>query len=151
MKKTTLIDIISALFILLFMYTASSKLFDFLQFEGTLAMSPLIGESLAPFAAWAIPIVEILISLMLFFPRSRRMGLWASLFLMIAFTFYIGYIAFVAPHQPCSCGGVIKYMTWKEHFIFNIFFTLLAALGLWLYRKQRLQSQKQEVHQVVFT
>lgn len=151
MKKSTLIDLISALFILLFMYTASSKLLDFSAFEATLAASPLIGKSLAPIVAWGLPITEIIISLLLFFPRTRHRGMWASLFLMIAFTGYIGYLAYFAPHKPCSCGGVLKDLSWKEHFIFNIFFTLLAALGLWLYRKQRLQSEKAEVQQVVFT
>jgi uncharacterized membrane protein YphA (DoxX/SURF4 family) len=151
MKKSTLIDLISALFILLFMYTASSKFLEFTKFQGTLSKSPLIGTDLAPIVAWALPITEIVISLLLFFPRTRRRGMWASLFLMIAFTGYIGYLAYFAPHRPCSCGGVLKDMTWKQHFIFNIFFTLLAALGLWLYRKQRLQSERTEVQQVVFT
>jgi putative oxidoreductase len=151
MKKSTIIDLISAVFILLFMYTASSKLFEFQKFQGTLAASPLIGKSLAPIVAWALPITEIVICLLLFFPRTRRKGMWASLLLMIAFTGYIGYLAYFAPHKPCSCGGVLKDLSWKEHFVFNVGFTLLAALGLWLYRKQRLQNERAETQQVVFT
>lgn len=151
MKKSTLIDLISALFILLFMYTASSKFLEFEKFKGTLGTSPLIGRNLAPAVAWILPITEILISLLLFFPRTRRRGILVSLLLMIAFTGYIGYLAHFASYRPCSCGGVLRQLNWKEHFIFNIFFTLLAALGLWLYRKQRLQGERTEVQQVVFT
>jgi putative oxidoreductase len=134
MKKKTLVELISALFILLFVYTAASKFYDFEQFNYTLSVSPLIGK-LSPAVAWGLPLTEIGISLLLFFPKTRRLGLWGSLIIMILFTVYIGYLSYFASNRPCSCGGVLKQLTWEQHFIFNIFFTLLAALGLWLNRK----------------
>lgn len=150
MKKSNLIEIISALLILLFVYTAVSKLLD-KRFVITLMTSPLIGNELARILVWALPSVEILISLLLFFPATRKLGLWASLSLMIFFTFYIGYLTYFAPHKPCNCGGVLKQMTWGQHFIFNIFFTVLAGIGLWLYRKIRLQNERKDIKKVIFT
>lgn len=152
MKKNTIIEIISALFILLFLYTALSKFLSFNTFNSMLRKSPLIGDRFAPFVLWAIPIGEIGISLLLFFPKTRQTGLWLSLCAMIMFTAYIGYLAYFAPDHPCSCGGVIKQMNWNQHFIFNIFFTLLGVIALWLYRKQRLKNDKNELpNNIVFT
>lgn len=152
MKRTTIIEIIGALFIMLFVYTGATKLMDFESFKATLASSPLIGKSLAPIVAWGIPILEFVVSLLLFIPRTRRYGLWASLIVMIAFTGYIGYLNYFSEFKPCTCGGVISKMTWEQHFYFNVFFTLLAIAGIWLDRRERLQKVKEEeVHHIVFT
>jgi hypothetical protein len=40
-----------------------------------------------------------------------------------------------AKHLPCSCGGVIKKLTWPQHLAFNIFFLLIAMTGIILQRK----------------
>lgn len=131
MKRNWLIEIIAALFILLFIYTATSKLIEYNGFRLVLSMSPLIGN-MASFIAWSLPATEILIALLLFFPRTRRKGLWASLAIMLLFTAYLGYMIYFTPTRPCNCGGVLQQMTWKQHLVFNIFFTVLAPLGLWL-------------------
>jgi hypothetical protein len=131
MKKTYWVDIISSLFILLFIYTAFNKFMGFERFRSVLHGSPLI-KSQSDLVAWLIPSVEIIISALLFFPRSRRIGLLASLILMIIFTSYITYMLIFSNHIPCSCGGVIEKMTWNQHLIFNICFILLAGFALWL-------------------
>jgi putative oxidoreductase len=152
MKRSTVIEIIAALFILLFVYTATSKFFEFASFKYVLSKSPLIGN-MAPAVAWGLPIVELLISLLLFIPRTRRLGLWASFGIMVLFTGYLGYMIYFTPDRPCSCGGVLKQMTWKQHLVFNIGFTLLALLGLWLQRRQhRMQAKNNDqVQHAVFT
>jgi len=38
---------------------------------------------------------------------------------------------------PCSCGGVLQEMSWQQHLVFNIVFTLLALLAAILERKRR--------------
>jgi len=45
---------------------------------------------------------------------------------MIAFT----------PHLPCSCGGVIRELSWRDHLFFNVCFTVLAAVGISVEKKQ---------------
>jgi hypothetical protein len=135
MKRSYWIEIISSLFILLFIYTAVSKLIDYEHFRYTLRGAPLIREK-GKILVWLIPAAEIAVSTLLFFPKTRKTGLWGSLMLMILFTGYIAYMLYFSPVRACHCGGVIEKMTWNQHFIFNIFFTLLAVLGLWLYKKR---------------
>ncbi len=137
--RTTFINSVAAAFIFLFIYTALSKLMAFTSFKATLQQWPLI-KNYASVIAWILPVTELLISLLLFIPFSRLAGLYSSLAVMIMFTLYIGYMLVFSSNLPCSCGGVLKQLTWKQHLLFNIFFTLLAAIaaGLEKQRKKRI-------------
>ena len=133
-NREIITDIAVYLFIVLFMYTAASKLLTVKSFASTLAKSPLIGN-LNMIVAYAIPIVEILISLVLIFPSFRKAGLWASFLLMLAFTAYLMYMVFSGNELPCHCGGVISRMTWQQHIWFNLGFVALGITGLITNRK----------------
>lgn len=128
------IEIIASLFILLFVYTATSKLLAHDTFIISLKKSPLIGFA-GNFLSWAVPITEILISKFLFLPSFRRAGLMASFILMSAFTLYIAYMLLTSSHLPCSCGGVITRLSWKGHLWLNVFLTILAASGFFLSKR----------------
>jgi putative oxidoreductase len=134
MKRGTIIEIIAALFILLFVYTGVSKLMEHTNFTNVLKGSPLVG-SFAGVVAWALPITELIVALLLIFPKTRLKGLYASAILMSMFTIYLAYMIAFTPKLPCSCGGVLKELTWKQHLVFNIFFTLLAIWGIMLSRR----------------
>lgn len=86
--------------------------------------------SYAALVAWAIPLIELVISGLLFIPQKRGMGLYASFALMLVFTTYLSYMILFSSHLPCSCGGVLQQMTWPQHLWFNIGFTILAAAGI---------------------
>ena len=144
------IEIISALFILLFLYTAISKLLDFRSFSQVLHTSPLIGN-MSTFVAIGLPLAEIVVVALLFFPKTRLWGFYGSFVLMTAFTIYLAYMILFAPKLPCSCGGVISKMTWKQHLYFNIFFWLLSLTGIALKRKNKNLSSGKELPPVVFT
>lgn len=149
-RRNVLVEIIGGLLILLFVYTALSKLMDISRFKVPLKESPLI-RNYASFLSIALPLIELIVAGLLFFPKSRLAGLYASLTLMTAFTIYIGYMISFADHLPCSCGGVISKMSWKEHLIFNIFFTLQSLVGVLLERRRRKQKKDPELPPVVFT
>ena len=134
--------VIAALLILLFSYTAINKLMSQRGFEIALAHSPLL-KNVSILVSWMIPVIEIIIVIALFFPATRRFGLLASLVLMILFTGYIGYMIWFTPKLPCSCGGVLKHMTWREHLVFNICFTALAATGYLFEKNKRAIAKKQ--------
>jgi putative oxidoreductase len=69
---------------------------------------------------------------------------YASLFLMSAFTIYTVAILFHAfRYIPCSCGGVIRKLTWPQHLFFNLFFVGISILGIIL--KKREQAHAIEV------
>lgn len=125
------VRLIAALYIFLFTYTAISKLMDPGGFRIALAQSPLIGSW---YKQWAVilPITELLIAILLFFPRTRFSGLVVSTSLMVVFTMYIGYMLLFASHLPCSCGGVIDSMSWHHHLVFNGVWIVLGILSIWL-------------------
>lgn len=131
MKHKFVIEIISFLFILLFVYAAMNKLLDIEKFRVQIGQSPLL-TSAAPFVAWLIPVFEIVISLMLAIPKFRLLGLYSSFSLMVMFTAYIVVILNFSDHIPCSCGGLLERLGWTEHLVFNIMFVLLAAAGVLL-------------------
>ena len=129
LAKTT--EIISAFFILLFVYTATSKLLTHKTFLISLNKSPLLSIA-SGFLSWTIPAIEIAISILLFVPRFRRTGLLFSFSLMTLFTVYIAYMLMTSSHLPCSCGGVISKLTWQQHLWLNVFLTMLAASAIYL-------------------
>jgi hypothetical protein len=133
-NREIIMDIAVYLFILLFMYTAASKLLTIKSFASTLAKSPLIG-SLNLVVAWSIPIIEIIISIVLIFPSVRKTGMRAALILMTVFTLYLIYMVFSGSELPCHCGGVISAMSWQQHIWFNLSFIALAATGLAIQKK----------------
>jgi hypothetical protein len=133
---TILIECISALLIFIFVYTAVSKLITHDSFVFTLSQSPLLTQYSVPLS-WIIPLSEILVSCFLFVSRWRKTGLFLSALMMTAFTMYVSYMIAYTPQLPCSCGGVLKVLTWREHLLFNIFFTLLAFVGWLLTNKNK--------------
>jgi uncharacterized membrane protein YphA (DoxX/SURF4 family) len=130
--RTLIQDVINVYFALLFLYAASSKFFEFDRFKSQIGKSPLITDH-ANWIAWAIPTLEVIISLALFVPRVQLLALYSSFSLMFIFTVYIAFILTLSPYVPCSCGGILNDMGWVEHLIFNIGSTALAVIGIYLY------------------
>ncbi len=133
-KRQVILETISALLIMLFLYASISKFLDFRTFIGETNNQPL-PNSLTPFIVWTVPSLEIAIALALMFDRTRLAGFYASLGLMILFTLYTGIILMhFFRYIPCSCGGVIRKLTWKQHLVFNLFFVALSVIGILLKR-----------------
>lgn len=150
-KKKIIVDVIAALFILLFFYTAISKSSNINYTVTTLNSVPIF-KPIASAIAWGIIVSEYLIAALLFFPQTKKIGLYSSLILMIVFTVYLGYMITFIPKLPCSCGGIIQKMTWNQHLVFNLFFTLLAWIGVWLSGKTKVErGEAGTATSVVFT
>lgn len=129
MKRQTALEIISFLFIFLFTYAALVKLMDPEKFRAEIGQSPLLTDIAYPISL-VIPATEIIIAILLVFPRLRFMGLLMSLSLMATFTIYIIIIMNFSEQVPCSCGGVLQRMKWSDHLIFNIVFVILGIIGV---------------------
>lgn len=147
---TILIEIISALLILLFVYTALSKLIDFHKFRIVLTISPLIGTN-AKFIGGLIIIIELATAFLLLIPSLRKLGLCMSFLMMTAFTLYIGYMITSSSTLPCSCGGVIQQMTWKQHFLFNVIFTSISLIGVLFYGRGQKHKYLSEHKPIAYT
>ena len=130
--KQQSLTIIIVLLVLLWSYTAGSKLMDIQEFKRQL-YNQTFGINLANLLLWLIPITEITAVLLLIIQKTRLLGLLLSLILMTLFT---GYIALVLldyyERTPCSCGGVLQALGWEEHFYFNLFFLSLSIIGIYL-------------------
>src|SRR5665648_176439 len=124
-----LVPVTCYLYMLLFVYAAISKLLDFENFRVQLAESPLL-SAYAGLIAPAVISLELLLVLLLSFKTTRLTGLYGSFFLMIAFTVYIYLILNYSDFVPCSCGGIIEKLGWREHIVFNIAFALLALFAI---------------------
>jgi uncharacterized membrane protein YphA (DoxX/SURF4 family) len=141
-KRNLMVEIISYLFIILFVYAAVSKLLDFEHYKAQIRQSSLL-NTYTDYVAWGVPVIEILVSLLFFLPKLRLAGLWASFTLMVIFSTYIIFVLNFADSIPCSCGGVIASLSWSQHLIFNIGFSLLAIFGILLMQKH-IQTKKIE-------
>jgi len=131
MKAKLIREVVSFLFIALFIYAAFSKLFDYDSFRLQLGKSPFIA-SMARWVAWSIPTSEIAIALLLVFPGTRLRGLYAALFMMTLFTAYLMAMLDFSYYIPCSCGGILQHLSWHTHILFNSAFLALAVIGILL-------------------
>ncbi len=107
------------LLIVLWSYASVSKLFTLERSRA--ALEPIFGSGLASLVSQAVPVAELITVGLLVFRPARRAGWWCSFTLLAVFT---GYIVLVLGdafhHTPCTCGGVLEILSWKEHLVFNI-------------------------------
>lgn len=140
-----LITLFSLLLTILFVYTAVSKLIHLDTFQWRLERMPYI----SPYASlilWGVPFLELVIAGLLWFPKYRTMALYASFVLLGLFTTYIIVVLKYSNSIPCSCGGVISALGWKDHITLNISFMTLSLLGiLWSKKHQHIQSHQNTV------
>lgn len=109
--------------ILLWAYAATSKLLNRTATGASLEV--IFSQPYATLISWTVPVTELLAAALLAVPRLRAAGLWLSFGLMLIFT---GYIALVLSggfeKHPCTCGGLLQSLSWKQHLVFNL--TVLA-------------------------
>lgn len=136
MKRKIAVEVISFLFIFLFVYAALNKLWEYQKFTIQIGQSPL----LTGFGGWLPPMVigaELLLAAMLITDRFRKFALYGSFSLMVMFTIYIAAILNLGSFIPCSCGGVLENLGWTEHLVFNTVFVALALIAIILYRDEK--------------
>jgi putative oxidoreductase len=135
-RATVLLEVICYAFILLFLYTAFSKWFQFDIYVYDLNRSKFL-QSVAPLLSVTVPGLEMIAAILLFVHKTRNIGLYLSLFLMLCFTIYVGYIVlfFTSADWPCTCGGIIRELSWPGHLVFNLVWTFLALIGIILQRR----------------
>lgn len=131
-----IVEITTGILILLFTYTGLSKLNDQQSFQLIMSKSPLIGHY-SVMIGWVVPVTELIVALLLLIPSTKKIGLWASLLLMTIFTLYIAYILLFSPRLPCSCGGIIQQLSWRNHLLINTVLIILPAVSIWFYKPNK--------------
>lgn len=136
MKRKLIVEVIAFLLMLLFLFASVSKWLAFKTFVGDINNQPF-PNWLTPWITYLLPPIEVSITLALMFERTRTAGLYASLILMSAFSAYSAAVLLkFFDYIPCSCGGIIKNLTWSENLILNLFFVAISVAGIIL-RKDR--------------
>lgn len=135
MKKEIFLNVAAYALFTLFAYASINKLIAFDFFLHDLKRSPLLG----PYAlalSILVPATELIICGLLVVDKTRGIGFTASVILMGLFTVYVAFVIFSLKKQPCSCGGIIRNLSWPNHLIFNIVFFLIAVTGTILYQRK---------------
>ncbi len=131
-RREVILKLISFYFIFLFVYTGFSKLMDTKSLFTALRNAPLfLTTTFAAFLSWVVAIAEILLAIMVGFKKTSYYGWLGVIMLLTIFTIYTAWIVFVSHFEPCTCGGLMTLLSWKQHLIFNI-----SSLGtaFWAYR-----------------
>jgi uncharacterized membrane protein YphA (DoxX/SURF4 family) len=143
--RGVIVEGISVLFIVLFVYAGLTKLMEGDMFYNNIRNSPILGgKTMASLGSWLVPMTELTVALLIVWPKTRLKGLFGALGLMLLFTGYTVAILFFAPYIPCSCGGVISLFSWEQHLVFNIVFLLLAVAGIGLSLREQKMNDKME-------
>ncbi|WP_069859448.1 MauE/DoxX family redox-associated membrane protein [Arenibacter sp. NBRC 103722] len=136
--RETILMVISLMFIILFVYTGLAKLLVPNLFYDSILNSPVLGgRTMATLASWTLPLLELAVALLLIWKKTRLIGFYGVLGLMLLFTGYTVAIVFFAPYRPCSCGGIISLLSWEQHLALNAILLLLALLAIWSSLKNR--------------
>ena len=133
--KTNASLILKYLIAFLFIYAGTYKITDINLFASQMYQSPLLPGRLVPILSIFVPIFEILLGFLLIFSKLDYYLLRISLSLMIFFSTYLIMLFTLYDKPPCACGGILNNMGYPEHIIFNIFFTILSAIAIFIYEK----------------
>ncbi len=145
--STVILEAIALLFIILFTYAGLTKLMEGHLFYDNIRNSPILGgETMASLASWMVPLAELAVAMLLIWKKTRLMGLYGAMGLILLFTGYTIAIVFFAPYRPCSCGGVISLLTWDQHLVLNMGLLLLALLAILLSPKHK-NNTWNKIHQ----
>lgn len=113
----------------LFLFSAYEKIIEHDQFLSGLKKVSFINQ-FAGFIAWAVPMLEILISILLIIPKTQKWGLYGFAGTMAVFSLYIIGMLLLQETLPCHCNLIIDKLSWSQHLWFNLAFIALATIAV---------------------
>lgn len=132
MKTSNILMSVTLLLILLFTYTAVSKVTAMETFSQQMHNQPF-PEVISSSLIWFIPVMELLTAALLIVKPLRFIGFCCAFVLMSLFTGYVAMILLdVFDRVPCSCGGILESLSWTQHLAVNFLFWLLSLTGILL-------------------
>lgn len=133
--RRIVIEIITTILLIVWLHTGISKLIDWRSFSMQMQQSPIF-HSYANIVTFAGPIVEIILSGLLIFNRTRMLGMVGSFLLMAFFSWYVCWLMLYLPTLPCSCGGIVSFLNWPQHLALNIFLMIASLVGVLMLKRQ---------------
>lgn len=137
MMTSFLKSVTPTLLVLLYVYASMSKILSFTDFHDQL-LDQGFSKNLSYTLQYAVPISEIITVILLMYSKTLFIGLQFSLLLLIVFSGYILLVLLdIWPTESCPCGGILRGMSWTEHFLFNCFFLILNLITIIIQIKER--------------
>ena len=127
LSRKNIIESITAILVFLFIYTGLSKYQTLNTFRAVLHKSPIL-RPYSGLIAITLPGIEILLSILLIIPKTRRVGLRIAAVMLGVFTIYLIYMVSFTPQLPCTCGGIIQQLSWTQHIFLNL---TLLGISMW--------------------
>jgi hypothetical protein len=132
MIARTLVNLISIALAVLFAYAAVDKLEHYALFSLQLQQFPF-SIPVVHRQAWAVPVMELIISFLLLLPVTRLKGLFASLFLLSLYTLYLTGMLDSRFYCSCNCGEPFQSLSLKMHIACTLVCVLFTGVGVVLF------------------
>lgn len=126
--KNIISEIVVFILILTWVYTFASKVFDFETFERQIRGAYLL--SAFGKLPYILQMIHLGIVLMLLNKNWRKLGLAASMVVLVLYTGYLIYVLKLAPSIPCSCIALFNWMNWNDQLYFNLIILAVNIIGL---------------------
>jgi len=105
----TFYTVVSLFFSYLFLVSGVQKTQDNLRFQGLVTNYKVLPETLSPWVARALPVLEMACGIALLVPGIQNIALAGVLMLLLAYTFGIGLNIYRGrTHIDCGCGAASK-------------------------------------------
>lgn len=134
MKKNTIVEVISALLLVFYVHSVISIYVQLQSLKNMLAFYTLHTSLFA----WSFVIVELLIVVAIFLPKTRVVGFILS----AAFAITLIITAKLTPGYPHDFGGVINVLSESIKLVLLILIMILSLLGFGIrLRKKKVKHQ----------
>jgi hypothetical protein len=127
-KHSYALTFLQSLVFFLFLYSGITKTIGFGLFVNTLDKSLFFNDFNTRFIGIFVIAAEFAIPVLLFFESTALYGYLLSFLLLLLFTAYILLMFLLSPFLPCSCGGLIESLSWRQHIFFNVAFMAISLL-----------------------
>ena len=142
-KRNLYVEIIASLLIIFFAHTATTSYIQIESLKNLLAFYTLNRSEVA----WTMISTELIIAILLLFPRTRKIGLFFTL--LFGLTALI--ITIQTPHYPHDFGGIVNSITRKQKYAFYAALTLISIIGIILSLNRLNIKPSNKPHSVVYT
>lgn len=125
--KTTVIAFVILINFVVYFYSGVDKLIHFNEFVLNFSKSPFAPSDLINELSFCVVGIELGICFLCFFNKFQKLACLLFMIMSYVFSGYVLLMITYSPYLPCSCGGLIDFLTWNEHLALNISLTTISG------------------------
>ena len=129
------------LLLFLTVFVAVQKLNLHHQFYLDLYNSFPLSKSGARVAAITLPLSLLVIAGLLITSATRKAGLISFLAGSLGYCLSILYLWYGREQLPCSCGGLVNYLSWPQQFILSLTLAVMTAIYLYKFQPKNISAR----------